>query len=121
MQFVFCSKAPALALLSPLCNSRYIFKAKVRQTSVLEQNMEQILSLVSGVVFLSLIGHILPIHQSFTDRYPTSRPREKNYRKKYVLTKMLYWSKLAETGHSLSTLKTWDLELLKQRLSMDYS
>ena len=83
--------------------------------------MEQNLPLVSAVFFLSLIGHNLQIYQPFTDRTPTSRSREKNSRKKYVSTKMLYWSKLAETGHSLSTLKTWDLELLKQRLSMDYS
>ena len=77
MQFVFCSKAPALALLSPLCNSRYIFKAKVRQTSVLEQNMEQILLLVSGVVFLFLIGHILPS----TSHLLTANPRHVQERK----------------------------------------
>ena len=80
MQFVFCSKAAAL--LSFLCNSlsvhtTYIFKAKVRQTSVLEHNLKQALLLVSGVPCSSLIGQHLLTAQPFTDRTLTSRPREK--------------------------------------------
>ena len=78
MQFVFCSEAPALLTSLPL----YIFKAKVRQTSVLEHSIRQVLPLVFGIPFSPLIGQYHLIPQPFTDRTPTSRPREENHRKK---------------------------------------
>lgn len=61
MQFVF-----AAMLLHSL--STYIFKAKVRQTTVLEINTIPALLLVNGGQWLPHIGQYSPIAKPFTDR-----------------------------------------------------